>query len=538
MNWFYNLRIAKKLVLTFSVVIAMALAMGVFAIVQLQQVNQASSDISTNWLPSIRVLSQIQLSLTRLRNIEAQHILMPDARGAADIAKMSDGLIETLAAQEKRYVSLISEPTEKILYKEVDAVLTRFLADHRKILDLSAAGDKAAASELERGAGIVTFQAALASVDKAVQINDAGAEHADATADVTYASARFWICVLLAATVVASLILALWMARLISSPLRLAVDRAKQIAGGDLTAKIVSDSKDETGELMAALGAMNGALFAIVGDVRAGTDTIATAANQIAAGNLDLSSRTEEQASSLEETAAAMEELTSTVKHNADNARQANQLAGSATHVATEGGVVVGRVVDTMHAINASSKKIVEIISVIDSIAFQTNILALNAAVEAARAGEQGRGFAVVASEVRNLAQRSAAAAKEIKGLIDESVKNVDAGSVLVAQAGSTMNDVVASVKKVTDIVGEISSSSHEQSTGIEQINHAVMQMDQVTQQNAALVEQSAAAAQAMQEQAENLSHAVGFFTLSDTGRMQAPRDAGRAPARLALARG
>jgi methyl-accepting chemotaxis protein len=257
---------------------------------------------------------------------------------------------------------------------------------------------------------------------------------------------------------------------------------------------------------------MNDSLLGVVALVRHGTDAIATASSEIAAGNLDLSSRTEEQASSLEETASSMEELTSTVKQNADNARQANQLAKSAAEVAVRGGSIVSQVVDTMGTINASSKKIVDIIGVIDGIAFQTNILALNAAVEAARAGEQGRGFAVVATEVRNLAHRSASAAKEIKELIAASVANVDTGSRLVNEAGQTMGDIVDSIVRVTDIMGEITSATHEQTIGIEQINMAIAQMDEVTQQNAALVEEAAAASQSMQEQAGELAHVVGFF--------------------------
>jgi methyl-accepting chemotaxis protein len=265
---------------------------------------------------------------------------------------------------------------------------------------------------------------------------------------------------------------------------------------------------------MQALKDMNDSLVRIVGEVRNGTDTIASASGQIAAGNLDLSGRTEQQAGSLEETAASMEQLTATVKQNADNARQANQLAVAASGVAVRGGSVVAEVVGTMGAINASSRKIVDIIGVIDGIAFQTNILALNAAVEAARAGEQGRGFAVVAAEVRNLAQRSAAAAKEIKTLIGDSVDKVEEGSKQVAEAGKTMDEIVDSVKRVTDIMAEISAASQEQTSGIEQINQAIMQMDQVTQQNAALVEQAAAAAASLQEQASNLSQGVSVFKL------------------------
>ncbi len=295
-------------------------------------------------------------------------------------------------------------------------------------------------------------------------------------------------------------------------PLTVLSEHVQRIGDGDLSRSLASPRRDEIGAITRAVEAMREALVRVVSQVRDGTDTIATASSEIASGNQDLSSRTEQQASSLEQTAASMEELTSTVKQNADNARQANQLAASASEVAVRGGSVVGQVVDTMSAINTSSKKIVDIISVIDGIAFQTNILALNAAVEAARAGEQGRGFAVVASEVRSLAQRSAAAAKEIKVLIDDSVGKVGAGSAQVAEAGRTMEEIVASVKRVTDIMGEIASASHEQTQGIEQINQAITQMDQVTQQNAALVEEAAAAASSLQEQTGQLVQAVGVF--------------------------
>jgi methyl-accepting chemotaxis protein len=288
---------------------------------------------------------------------------------------------------------------------------------------------------------------------------------------------------------------------------------AESIASGDLTMAINTKQNDRS-SLLFSIKSMCDSLVDIVGQIRAGTDAIATASGQIASGNLDLSSRTEGQASALQETASSMEELTSTVKQNSDNARQANQLAQSASVVAIKGGSVVAQVVDTMGSINESSKKIVDIISVIDGIAFQTNILALNAAVEAARAGEQGRGFAVVAAEVRTLAQRSAAAAKEIKALIGDSVEKVDIGAKLVHQAGTTMDEVVASVKRVTDIIGEITTAGNEQTSGIDQINQAIMQIDDMTQQNAALVEEAAAAAKSMQEQSENLLRSVVVFRL------------------------
>jgi len=331
--------------------------------------------------------------------------------------------------------------------------------------------------------------------------------------------------------------------RVVTRPLARARAAADLLASGDLTARVrVSDGQqDEIGQLMRAVNGISEGLAHVVADVRQGTEQITTASSEIATGNLDLSSRTEQQAGSLEETASAMEELTSTVKQNADNAGQANQLALSASEVASQGGAVVGKVIDTMGSINESSRKIVDIISVIDGIAFQTNILALNAAVEAARAGEQGRGFAVVASEVRSLAQRSAAAAKEIKGLIDDSVEKVEAGSKLVEQAGATMGEVVASVKRVTDIVGEISSASQEQRTGIEQVNHAIVQMEQTTQQNAALVEQAAAAAQSLQDQAHKLTASVSTFKLDETHAMAfgaaASGTAAAAPVRKVVAK-
>ena len=329
-------------------------------------------------------------------------------------------------------------------------------------------------------------------------------------------------------------------ARTTTRSMEQAVQLAQRVAAGDLTSRVEVNSRDEVGQLMLAMQDMSESLVKIVGQVRTGVDAVTTASTQIAGGNLDLSSRTEEQAASLEETASSMEQLTSTVKQNAENARQANQLVSSTADVAVKGGQVVGQVVDTMASIKDSSYKIADIIGVIDGIAFQTNILALNAAVEAARAGEQGRGFAVVASEVRNLAQRSAGAAKEIKALIEDSVGKVDAGGKLVDEAGKTMGEIVGSVKRVTDLMSEIAAASSEQSSGIEQVNQAVGQMDEVVQQNAALVEQAAAAAESLQEQASQLAQAVSVFKLDGTGYavqpvLRAQRDVAeeRAPARL-----
>ncbi|MFP3744335.1 methyl-accepting chemotaxis protein [Achromobacter sp. SIMBA_011] len=311
--------------------------------------------------------------------------------------------------------------------------------------------------------------------------------------------------------------------RTVLRPLHEAGDHFEKIAGGDFTGRIDVRSTNEIGQMFGAVKRMQESLTRTVATVRRGVDEINVGSREISAGNTDLSSRTEQQAASLEETAASMEQLASTVKQNADNARQANQLAASASDVAERGGSAVAEVVNTMQGISASSRKISEIVSVIDGIAFQTNILALNAAVEAARAGEQGKGFAVVAGEVRSLAQRSAQAAKEIKGLIEDSVSKVGAGSQQVERAGATMQEIVASVKRVTDIMGEISAASEEQSSGIDQVNRAVSQMDEVTQQNAALVEEAAAAAGSLQEQAQRLAEAVAVFKINAGDVIEVP---------------
>ncbi|MBI5257866.1 MAG: MCP four helix bundle domain-containing protein [Burkholderiales bacterium] len=388
-------------------------------------------------------------------------------------------------------------------------------------------GFEATVAQIERGE-LTTTQAANAEMGKYKQavhgmesaveaINDRAQKHAHAAAPVIEAVRARGTALSLGFSALA-LVLAVglcWgVTRSITVPLARAVALAETVATGDLSSRVGATSRDEIGHLLAALGRMNESLVQIVGQVRNASDSIATGSAQIATGNADLSQRTEEQASNLQQTAASMEQLTATVRNNADTAREATQLAAGAAAVAAEGGTVVGRVVNTMQAISDSSKKIADIIGVIDGIAFQTNILALNAAVEAARAGEQGRGFAVVAAEVRSLAQRSAQAAREIKGLIGESVDKVEAGAQLVGDAGRTMDDIVAQVRKVSQLIGAISSASSEQTDGIGQVNDAVTQLDQVTQQNAALVEESAAAAESLKQQAAQLAQTVSVFKL------------------------
>ena len=463
------------------------------------------------------------MSLSRIRSFELQSMLASDQKQFEEITVMANKQIQALYAQQKYYLTLISESEEKKIYSEVEKQITAFLEMEKRIRDVAKKNsiDEARSIIKESTPG---YRTTLSQIDALMNINDTGAKNSSANAESIYQQSRTLILLMLTSCIGVAIVTATWLSKIISRPLSEAVSVAERVADGDLTATIDCARKDETGQLLRALKSMNDNLTKIVSEVRNGTDTINTASSEISSGNLDLSARTEQQAGALEETASAMEELTSTVKQNADNALQANQLASTASEIAITGGNVVGQVVNTMGAINTSSRKIVDIISVIDGIAFQTNILALNAAVEAARAGEQGRGFAVVASEVRSLAQRSSAAAKEIKILIDNSVANVDAGSKLVQEAGTTMADVVNSVKRVSDIVGEISSASQEQSDGISQINQAINNMDEATQQNAALVEQAAAAAQSMQEQAGKLSNVVSIFKVDQSHLVSSAR--------------
>jgi methyl-accepting chemotaxis protein len=499
---------------SFIAVLVLTACVGAVSVLQLAKVHDMSTDLATNWMPATRSLLEMKNLVSRYRTQELQHILSGSYDEMATYEKSMDVTWAALQKSRAEYQALISEPEERVVYPVFEKLLNEYALEHNKVIAISHTQDTEQATTLSRGKSLQLNREMNTALDKLTEVNVAGAVRAGETADTVYAQARLWVLGLLLGCIVLGLGLALWIARIVARPLAEAVKVAQSVAAGDLTSHIEAQTTDETGLLLEALRAMNHSLVNIVGEVRTGTDTIATASSQIASGNQDLSSRTEEQASSLEETAASMEELTSTVKQNADNARQANQLAVSASEVAVKGGNVVSQVVDTMGSINASSKKIVDIIGVIDGIAFQTNILALNAAVEAARAGEQGRGFAVVASEVRSLAQRSAAAAKEIKTLIGDSVEKVEEGSKQVEEAGRTMDEIVGSVKRVTDIMGEITAASQEQTSGIEQINQAISQMDQVTQQNAALVEEASAAAQSLQEQAGSLVQAVSIFKL------------------------
>ncbi|MFC7517949.1 methyl-accepting chemotaxis protein [Herbaspirillum sp. GCM10030257] len=522
MKWFYDLKIAAKLVVAVAAVLCLTVLLGAFAIYKMGSINQASGEQVNKWLPGVKTILVLRGNLGEFRRWELSHLINTTEPTMAFAEKRLADLSKALKRDRDIYAGLISSPEERALYAELTTMFDQFMVEHQKFLVLSRQNAKEEAKTFIVGESSRLLGEMSSRINKLVDINAEGGNLAYQQAQETYATSRIWMLCLIGASVVLGILLALWIAYIISRPLNFAVATAKRVASGDLTATIEVRSNDETGQLIRALKDMNDSLVRMVGDVRASTNTIVTASEEIASGNFDLSSRSEQQASSLQQTASSMEQLTVTVKQNADNATQASELAVTASDVAGRGGEVVSQVIETMASINDSSKKIVDIISVIDGIAFQTNILALNAAVEAARAGEQGRGFAVVASEVRSLAQRSAGAAKEIKTLIDDSVSKTAAGSRLVEQAGKTMDEVVDSVLRVTHIIGEITTASREQRTGIEQINQAVAQIDQATQQNAALVEQASAATEAMQEEAGKLMGVVKVFKLDDIGLMQA----------------
>jgi methyl-accepting chemotaxis protein len=510
-----NMKIGARLATGFGLVMLLMAALLIIGLTRLTGIASITDKIIEKEWVKVEAANTIN-ALTRANAQRTMELFIAtDKEEVSKIYQGIDGNKKRITEALGTLDGIITSDAGKQLMGRIKEARAAYVASFTKTTKLLEDNKREEAIAVMHGETLPALDVLLSPIKELVEREKRFVEDGGEEARQNIASARIWMI----ATGLAGLLLSIGFAwlitRSITRPLNAAVKIAQTVAAGDLTSRIEETSTDETGQLLHALRGMNESLVRIVSEVRTGTATIATASSQIASGNLDLSSRTEEQASSLEETASSMEELTSTVKQNADNARQANLLAVSASEVAVKGGAIVSSVVETMGSINESARKIVDIIGVIDGIAFQTNILALNAAVEAARAGEQGRGFAVVASEVRNLAQRSAAAAKEIKTLIGDSVDKVDAGSKLVDQAGATMGEIVAGIRHVTDIMGEITAASHEQSDGIEQINQAIGQMDEVTQQNAALVEQAAAAAGSLQEQAGNLMNAVSIFKLN-----------------------
>ena len=511
-----NLKIGVRLAFGFGFVLVLTVIMGLFSVSRLAVVNDATTDIATNWLVGTRYLGEYRNILNDMRRGEARHSMANKEEQFVQAEKRIADDKEKAAKALKAYGDTVTSDEEEKLYSAIKTAQERYYATQPELLKISRASDGVTdpLREAFNGASSQAFNELLATVATDIEFQLKGADVAYQTSQSTYTFTRTSVIALLLLSIASGAALAWAITRSITTPVNEALKLAETVAAGDLTSRIHSDNKDEIGQLLRALMDMNESLVKVVFNVRSGSEGVSTASSEIAQGNQDLSSRTESQASSLEETAASMEELSATVKQNADSARQANQLAMSASTVAMQGGQVVGQVVETMKSISASSRKISDIISVIDGIAFQTNILALNAAVEAARAGEQGRGFAVVASEVRSLAGRSADAAKEIKMLINASVERVEQGAALVDQAGTTMTEVVGSIRRVTDLMGEISAASSEQAAGVGQVGEAVQNMDQVTQQNAALVEQMAAAASSLSTQANELVQVVAVFKL------------------------
>ncbi|MDH0682260.1 methyl-accepting chemotaxis protein [Achromobacter animicus] len=509
-----NMKLGTRLAGGFAILLAMIMVMCIVGLVSLANINE-----------SVETLTQRSLTKERLINDWARNIQSGVTRTTA-IAKSADASLAGFFAEEaaastrnssalqQKIEPLIESDEEKVLWQGIGKARSEYLRTRDGIFKAKQEGNVDAANKIFTQEFLPATRQFIDNINRLSELQRADIDARAAEIEASYGNANLWMIVIGSIAVVCGLLMSVLLTRSITRPLSDAVRVARTVAANDLTSTIVVRSRDEIGQLMAALESMNANLASTVARIRTGVDSIASASGEIAAGNTDLSSRTEQQAASLEETAASMEQLSSTVKQNADSAKQANQLAAAASETASRGGATVSEVVSTMNAISASSVKISDIVSVIDGIAFQTNILALNAAVEAARAGEQGKGFAVVAAEVRTLAQRSAQAAKEIKVLIEDTVQKIGQGSGSAERAGATMQEIVSSVQRVTDIMGEIAAASAEQADGIEQVNRAVSQMDEVTQQNAALVEEAAAAAGSMQDQSADLTRAVSAFRL------------------------
>ena len=527
MAFLNNLKVGTRLALGFALVLVLLVAVTVVGIVRMSQIqDRLDRVVSVSNVSTSLVIDMRNNVSERVASLRVLTLMTDPADMEPEMAKFKEQTRKYDEAQKKLsalFAAHASDKEKQLLtqIKEFEATAMPAIA---KASELYLANNAMDATRVMIREVRPVQKKWMEALDQLAITEEKQNAQSKADAETAFQNARNFMIVLLLAAVAMGVVMAWLIARSLRKQLggepAYTAKIAGSIAHGDLSIAIETESSDR-GSLLVEMKEMRNSLVGIVEQVRRGTETIGTASREIAAGNIDLSSRTELQASSLEKTASAMEELTSTVKQNADNAREANALAATASEVARKGGEVVSQVVGTMGEINSSASKISDIIGVIDGIAFQTNILALNAAVEAARAGEQGRGFAVVASEVRNLAQRSAAAAKEIKTLIGDSVEKVERGSKLVGQAGVTMDEVVASVRRVTDIMSEIANASAEQSAGIEQVNMSIIEMDGMTQQNAALVEEAAAAAQSLQDQASELARVVSIFKLSEGEQYQ-----------------
>jgi len=524
LSWFQNLSTMRKLMLGFASVGAIMAAVGLLGLTNMGRVNGSTDNIYNVQLRPLLTLTKIRGLVHQMRAATLTAVLSQSAADRDEALARVKDFNRQVEEDKELFVKTIKAEEVQKAYDD----FVRVYDDYRGYRDAAvfrvlSAGDQRGALANLKADGAVKFKASIEAINKLVDVKVTIAQRKYDEANAIYADSKLWLLGMIIGGVALGLGLGWAIARTIARGLARVNDVAQRAAEGDLTRRVSVGSRDEIGTMATAFNKMIENIARVLGEVKIGSQQVSSASSQISAGTQDLSQRTSEQASALEETSSAMEEMTSTVKQNADNAKQANQLGIAARETAEKGSEVVSQAVASMDEINQSSKKIADIIGVIDEIAFQTNLLALNAAVEAARAGEQGRGFAVVAAEVRNLAQRSASAAKEIKALINESVQKVAGGSELVNHCGRTLEEIVASVKRVTDIVSEIAAASQEQAAGIDQVNKAVMQMDQTTQQNSALVEESASAAESLQQQSTELLAMVEFFKVAEQVEGPAP---------------
>ena len=508
MQWFHHLKISTKLLTSFIAVLSLSVIMGAFAIVELSKVNANSTEMTENWIPSMRAAAGIRFYMAQYRTREARHVLSEDN----DKANIEDQIKQSRADAEKRlhdYTTLVSSPEEKQLFDSASADMVSYFNFSKTLLDYSRQDQLDQARGLLNGESKVVFDRLSDSLSRLVQLNDDGAAKASANADEVYGNARIAIISVLVAALFLGLFMAWYVSRTISRPLKQAAELAQRLAEGDLTVQTGATNRDETGQLMNSMQNMVGKLARIIGEVRHAADGLASASEEVSATAQSMSQATSEQAASVEETSASVEQMSASINQNTDNAKVTDGMASKAAREAREGGESVDQTVTAM-------KKIAQRIGIIDDIAYQTNLLALNAAIEAARAGEHGKGFAVVAAEVRKLAERSQVAAQEIGEL---STSSVD----LAERAGALLGEMVPSITKTSDLVQEISAASEEQAAGVAQINIAMVQLNQVTQQNASSSEELAATAEEMSSQAEQLQRAMSFFTLESSPEDVAP---------------